>query len=189
MEKIIERLRNNTRKSTFNHQSYQVTFEVGSFHRALRIYSESINEHTKDEDLLNNMVPEFQRDNDKWGLERKIKFVENILCGFQSTIMLATIDNELMDDCFILDGLQRLTALQDWFDGKFPVYGDIWYKDLSHLRRAPFMDCRMSLVVHRFSSMQECVNFYIDINKGISHSEEDIRRAMDYLEKLGKTKN
>tara|TARA_Y100001956_G_scaffold61245_1_gene61052 strand:+ start:52 stop:615 length:564 start_codon:yes stop_codon:yes gene_type:complete len=186
MEKVIERLRNNTRKSAFNRQGYQVTFEVGSFHRALRFYSESINEHTENGDLISQMVPEFQRDNDKWSLERKIKFVENILCGFQSTIMLATINNDLMDDCFILDGLQRLTALQDWFDGKFPVYGDIWYKDLSHLRRAPFVDCRMSLVIHRFSSMQECVNFYIDINKGISHSEEDIKRATDYLEKLGK---
>lgn len=184
MEKVIERLRNNTRKSAFNRQGYQVSLEVGNFHRMLRFYSERLNENTDDADLIACMVPEFQRDNDKWDLERKVKFVENILCGFQSTIMLATIDNELMDDCFILDGLQRLTALQDWFDGKFPVYEDIWFKDLAHLRRAPFVDCRMALVVHRFDTMQECVNFYIDINKGISHSEEDIKRATDYLEKL-----
>ncbi|CAM0048014.1 hypothetical protein VPHF88_0126 [Vibrio phage F88] len=184
MEKIIEKLRNNTKKSAFNRRGYQVSFEVGSFHRSLRFYSEALNMDVEDKDLISAMVPSFQRDNDKWTLDRKIKFVENILCGFQSTIMLATIDNELMDDCFIIDGLQRLTAIQDWFDGKFPVYSDIWYKDLSLLRRAPFVDCRMNLVVHRFSTMKECVNFYIDINEGISHSTEDIKRARDYLESL-----
>lgn len=184
MEKVIERLRKNTKASAFNRQGYQVTFEVGSFHRTLRFYSEALNEDKADSELIPAMVPEFQRDNDKWSLDRKIKFVENILCGYQSTILLATINNDLMDDCFILDGLQRLTALQDWFDGKFPVYGDIWYKDLSHLRRAPFVDCRMSLVVHRFYSMEDCVNFYIDINEGISHSSEDIERARMYLKGL-----
>lgn len=184
MEKVIKRLRNNTKKSAFNKQGYQVTFEVGSFHKTLRFYSEATNSEVEDSSLISTMVPDFQRDNDKWNIDRKIKFVENILCGYQSTIMLATIGNDLMDDCFIIDGLQRLTALQDWFDGKFPVYGDIWYKELSQLRRAPFVDCRMSLVVYVFDTIQDCVNFYIDINEGISHSTEDIKRAKDYLSTL-----
>jgi hypothetical protein len=68
------------------------------------------------------------------GIERKIKFIENIIGDYQSKILLATIDNEIMDGCFIVSGLQRLTALQYCFDDKF----NIWYKDLANLKRKLF---------------------------------------------------
>lgn len=89
-----------------------------------------------------------------------------------------------MDDCGIIDGQQRVTALQDWFEDKFPIFGDIYYSQLSHLRRAPFTHCRMSLIIHNFKTLPEAVQFYIDINEGISHSEQDILKAKNYLKSL-----
>ncbi|CAH9016097.1 protein of unknown function DUF262 [Vibrio phage 381E49-1] len=184
MEGIIKKLKSNTVKSAFNRQGYRVSFEVGGFHRALRFYSELTTEGVDDCDLIKSMTPEFQRGNDKWDISRKIKFVENVLSGYPSDIILFTVGNDLMDDCGIMDGQQRLTAIQDWFDGKFAVYDSIYYSDMSHLRRAPFVNCRLSLVVHNFSSMIEAVQFYIDINEGITHSSGDIDRAVRYMETL-----
>ena len=105
------------------------------------------------------MTPEFQRDNDKWNIDRKIKFIENIMSGCPSDIILFTVNNDMLSNCGIMDGQQRLTALNDWFCNKFAIYGDIFYSQLSHLRRAPFVDCRLSLVIHNFTSMSEAVNF------------------------------
>jgi hypothetical protein len=184
MGNVIEKLRANTRESAFNKQGYRVSFEVGAFHRALRFYSESVTGGVPDCDLIKAMTPEFQRSNDKWSKERKIKFVENILSGYPSDIILFTVVNDLMDDCGIMDGQQRLTAIQDWFDGKFAVYGDIYYSQMSHMRRAPFVDCRLSLVVHNFTTINEAVQFYIDINEGITHSSDDIDRARGYLKSI-----
>ncbi len=181
MDGIIEKLRSKTRLSAFNRQGYRVSFEVGGFHRALRFYSESVTGGVPDCDLIKAMTPELQRSNDKWSKERKIKFVENILSGYPSDIILFTVDNDLMDDCGIMDGQQRLTAIQDWFDGRLAVYGDIYYSEMPHMRRAPFIDCRLSLVVHNFSSLNDAVQFYIDINEGITHSSDDIDRAKKYL--------
>ncbi|AUR84317.1 protein of unknown function DUF262 [Vibrio phage 1.054.O._10N.261.52.A1] len=181
---IIEKLRSNTRASAFNRQGYRVSFEVGGFYRTLRFYSEVSTEGVEDCDLIKSITPEFQRNNDKWSKERKIKFVENVLSGYPSEITLFTVGNDLMDDCGILDGQQRLTAIQDWFDGRFPIYGDIYYSQMSHIRRVPFIDCRLSLVIHNFKSTKEAVRFYIDINEGITHSNEDIEKAKNYLESI-----
>lgn len=183
---IIERLRSNTRKSAFNKQGYRVTCEVGNLYRNLRFYSESKNENTPDNLIVQSMIPPFQRDNDKWGVDRKVKFVENIMCGYPTDIILFSVNSETKDDCGIIDGQQRLTAIDDWFNDKFPIYGDIYYSDLSHLKRAPFVDCRVSFVIHDFKSMIDAVDFYIDINEGISHSSDDILRAKKYRDSLSK---
>lgn len=184
MSDIIQKLKLNTQQSAFNRQGYRVSFELATFYRSLRFYSESVNAEVADKDLVKAMTPEFQRDNDKWSLNRKIKFVENIISGYPSEITLFTVGNELMDDCGIIDGQQRVSALQDWFEDKFPIFGDIYYSQLSHLRRAPFTACRMSLVIHNFKTLLEAVQFYIDINEGISHSEADILKAKNYLKSL-----
>ncbi len=185
METVLDKLRSNIMKSPFNRQGYRVSVELGSLHRSLRFYSEALSEDVADFDLIKTMTPDFQRDNDKWDLSRKVKFVENILAGYPTDITLFTVKNDLLDDCGILDGLQRLTALQDWFENKFSIYGDIYYSQLSHFRRTPFSSCRVSFVIHNFKTLPEAVQFYIDINEGISHSEEDILKAKNYLKSSG----
>lgn len=187
METTLDILRSNIMKSPFNRQGYRVSVELGSLHRSLRFYSEAFSEDVADPDLINTMTPNFQRDNDKWDLSRKVKFVENILAGYPSDITLFTVKNDLLDDCGILDGLQRLTAIQDWFEDKFPIFEGIYYSQLSHLRRAPFSSCRVSFVIHKFDSLKDAIQFYIDINEGISHSEADILKAKNYLKSLEET--
>lgn len=177
----LEKLKYNTRKSAFNRQGYRVSCELGSLHRNLRFYSEDYTVNTPDSELVKAMTPKFQRDNDKWSLDRKIKFVENIMAGYPTDIILFTVNNDILSDCGIIDGQQRLTALSDWFYDKFPIYGDIFYSKLSHLRRAPFVDSRVSFVIHNFDSLKDAVNFYIDINEGITHSLSDIERAREFL--------
>ena len=177
----LEKLKSKNKQSAFNRQGYRVSCELGHMYRNLRFYSEDNTERTCDSELIKAMTPKFQRDNDKWKLERKIKFVENILAGYPTDIILFTVGNDIMSDCEIIDGQQRLTALDGWFKDEFPVHGDIYYSSLKHLKRAPFVDSRVSFVIHNFNSMADAVNFYIDINEGITHSQDDIERARSFL--------
>lgn len=182
---VVERLRGYLRKSAFNKQGYTVNVELSDMYRSLRFYFERHSNDIEDQEIISKMTPEFQRSNDKWNLQRKIKYVENILCGYQSEIKLFTVNNDLLDDCQIIDGLQRLTALDDWFKNKFKVFGEFYYSDFKDSpKRAPFVDARLTMCIHRFGSLKEAVQYYIDINEGISHSEADIIKAIKYLESL-----
>ena len=177
----LEKLKNKNKESAFNRQGYRVSCETSHMYRNLRFYSEDYTDSICDRDLVASMMPEFQRDNDNWNIDRKIKFVENILAGYPTDIILFTVKNSIMSDCRVIDGQQRLTALDDWFKGKFPIHGDIYYSDIKRFKRSGFSSSRVSIVIHNFDSEVDAVNFYIDINEGITHSSDDIERAKDYL--------
>lgn len=182
--KKLEFLREMNSKSPFQRRGYNVHLDLTRFYNSLRFYSEDYTEAVSDADLISSMMPEFQRDNDKWSIERKIQFVQNVISGYSTQIMLYTINNEIYSDCKVIDGQQRLTALDDWFKGKFPIYGSVYFSDISNEKRAPFVDCRMEIIIHKFKSESEAVQFYIDINKGITHSNSDIERAEVYLKSI-----
>ena len=132
-------------------------------------------------------VPAFQRSNDKWNLQMKIKFVENVLCGHRSTISLFTIDNSRdpsLRDSKNLDGLQRLTALSDFLQDKFAVFGDYKFSDLEGDRVFKGMGVNIEMQIFNFSNEAEAVQFYIDMNENITHSNDDIEKAKCYLEGL-----
>jgi hypothetical protein len=148
-------------------------------------------------------VPEFQRNNDKWSEDMKIKFVENILRGFRTSIKLFSIpDDNIFKETpgMILDGLQRLTAIQDFMQNKIRIFKELTsndkglsYSDIyndKELNSQLFKGASVGIEfeVYRFDNMIEAVEFYIEINEYISHSSEDIKKAKDYLEKLKKEK-
>ena len=91
-----------------------------------------------------------------------------------------------MLDCLTLDGLQRTTTLAEFINGDFPVLGDIYYKEIAST--AVFMNTRIELLVYEFRSERQAVEFYIDMNDGITHSPEDIKVAKEYLETLPEDK-
>lgn len=184
MDKLTK-LKNRIKDSAFNRLCYSVTVDLLSFHRNLQWYSESYTSEFPESEILKHVVPCFQRNNNKWSQDRKICFMENLLSGYPVEIYLYTLNYDMKCDCKIIDGLQRCTAIDDWFNNKYPVFGDIYFKDLQGMGRKPFMHSRLSLCIYGFDSEKEAVKFYIDINKGITHSEEDIGKAYDYLKTLG----
>lgn len=141
------------------------------------------NEFATANKIVEMMTPLFQRDNGKWSVDKKIKFAEAVLSGLRSKIIMFSLNRDSMTDCMILDGLQRCTAWADFIEGKFPVWGDVYFEDIKKSNKI-FMNVRLSMLVYEFKNERAAVKFYIDMNEGVTHSPEDIEKARKYLDTL-----
>lgn len=124
-------------------------------------------------------VPPFQRDNDKWTEEMQVSFIENLLMGYSTDLMLFEIGDTTMTQCKILDGLQRITAIYRFLSEEIKAFG----KTASELREAKILyprTGRITLRIYTFDTELEAVDFYISINENITHSKEDIERAISH---------
>ena len=130
-------------------------------------------------------VPSFQRDNDKWTVEMQINFIEKIICGYRTSISLYELKSaeqtfSSLDDCKILDGLQRITAIYKFLTGQIKAFGKT-YKELSDDRIITATSVPINIKVFSFTSEEEAISFYIEINENITHSKADIDKAKKIL--------
>ncbi|MGR5367117.1 hypothetical protein [Photobacterium damselae] len=142
-------------------------------------------------ELVAMMTPVFQRSNSKWDVGMQRRFVENVLCGAKTTLHLFEIKGDdhrggNFNNCGILDGLQRSTALADFQSGKFDVFDGISWEGLMQ-SKGIFPRCKLQVSIYQFPTVKEAVLFYIEMNKGITHSPEDLESAYKYLESLDGT--
>lgn len=194
-EALIESVRHIVRNSGFNKVRYNVDVDLDFFPASLERMC--LNKNINDDsfslniDLNEKFSPKFQRCNDKWSKQRKKLFIQNIIKGFKSEILLYTTEDEYKKRGYfsgylkILDGLQRATAIYDFHKGKVKPFG-LTLKELKD-NRVIGMCTTISFRVLVFKTEIEAVEFYIDMNKGISHSKADIVKAEKYLEILTKT--
>lgn len=181
--------------SIFNKARYTVDVDLDRLHWQLGCYVMLTNEFSdlktapNSYDLFDTAIPVFQRDNDKWDLQRKINFVENVVMGFKPVIQLYTTkelhDKQSYSRCWILDGLQRTTAIKSFISGYFTVFDGLTFQDCINNHINPLI----RLEIFKFKTHQEACQFYIDINKGITHSDVDIQRAVEFLEKQRRYNN
>lgn len=103
--------------------------------------------------LLGFALPPFQRPL-VWERERMVRFVESAILGLHlgtyvynsadSFPMVRVEGREVMDitDQWLIDGQQRLTALEWFFSDQFPVFGKFWSevprRERHQLLRMPF---------------------------------------------------
>lgn len=181
---MILKLKGIQDKSFFNIQpNYVVNVTLRRFVAALRDYGELlIDSSDSDYKVVNKMTPDFQRDNTKWDLEMQTAFVQNVICGCQSEIMLYQIGepDRSLAECYILDGLQRTTAMCRFLNGEYPVFNDMYFSDINSTR--VLGGHNLKLRVYTFSSHVEACEFYIQMNKNITHSPEDLLSANKFLE-------
>lgn len=179
---LAERIRNEVQRSPWGLTSaYSVTVDIGRFSDNMAFYHEVEGSESWDDYwLLGNMLPEFQRDNDKWTEQMKIQFIENIISGCPTKILLYTLKDNDFVQCYLLDGQQRSYSLIDWMNDKFKVFG-CYFSEINH--RAILGHGRISVEIYNFTSHIEACEHYIKMNRGITHSEADIQRAIDYLAK------
>lgn len=142
--------------------------------------------------------PIFQRGR-VWSVEQQIAFVEKLLQHPQSVDrsihfndlrvfarVNPTAENSMVANKIVcLDGLQRLTALSDFMDGKFAIFGDITWQKLQEAE--DFLnimgDCDLEFHFYSFETNEEVINFYVDFNsKGVPHSAQEIERVKMLLE-------
>lgn len=135
----------------------------------------------EDSVLINFMehIPSFQRNNDKWTNKMQISYVENVLKGLNNPILIYTLQDN--SKRFILDGLQRITALNLFINNELKVFEKYNYIDILHKIDAL---ARINVKQYKFNTEIEAVEFYILMNENITHSKADIQRAKDYLVQL-----
>jgi hypothetical protein len=189
------------RNSSFSRANYQVDTDMSDLLSSLLMFLDRPSQRLFDNkeisvakavEIIFSRVPVFQRNNDKWTQEMQASYAHNLLKGFRGApLCFYTIGNHGKTNCFILDGLQRLTAMLRFMitqdldiplpDGSVIVAKDFLASEegIIHVR-----GMYLPIRIYEFANEIEAVEFYIEMNENISHSSEDIQRAKDYLAKL-----
>lgn len=133
-------------------------------------------------------VPPFQRDNDKWTPTMQSAFIRNVLLGMKANPVLFYSLDGSNSNCYILDGLQRMTATIRFFtdpDMEIDFGKGVVLKASEILSDSGFMAMLWNLVlplkIYQFKSEVEAVEHYIEFNDQITHAQEDILKAQNYL--------
>ena len=138
--------------------------------------------------------PDFQRGH-VWTEEQKIKYVEAYIRGClgdtQKTIILNCPDfrDDVSEDCdlsgfCIVDGLQRVTAMLDFIDGKFKVFDFFTMSDFDRTRFS-LVHQGFKISVFSFQKKSDLLKYYLAINSGgVVHSDDEINRVKGMLENL-----
>lgn len=145
-----------------------------------------------------DLNPIFQRGN-VWTLEQQIAFVENFLrrpqavnknIYFNDGYVFNKLEKNQENDWLAgkrvcLDGLQRITALLDFMDGKFSCFdGQVTWEKIQNSpnQRSIIGECYLDFYDVTLKTNQEVADFYIDFNAGgTPHSQEEIERVRNLL--------
>lgn len=160
------------------------TIELRKFFRRLAFYKDTFDGRTviDSNKLIKSMTPSFQRDNTKWSEEMQAAFIENIICGLRTELMLYFVEAEDSGNSFILDGLQRITAIEAFLNNKLPVYNNMYFDDIDKLSGFRLSRADLTLKIYKFKTHREACNHYIGMNKFITHSPEDLESAYAFLQ-------
>ena len=128
--------------------------------------------------------PEFQRAH-VWTKEQQIKYIEWVLRGGKS-------GKEILWNCagwmrdfrgpvYLVDGLQRITAVRKFLDNKIPAFGTSYRGYVGHL---DIISCNFIFYVNDLSNYEDILKWYLDINDGGTvHTREEIEKVKLLLEK------
>lgn len=138
------------------------------------------------------LLPPFQRP-PVWTMEDNIRFIDsarrcvnigeftvNITFGNKNAKTYMDGDREVyVGDLWLLDGQQRLRALQAFFDNEFPVHGMFW-KDLSPDDRGGFLNTvKFPFWETAFTDEDSAAEYYDLRNfSGVRHTEADRARPL-----------
>jgi len=156
--------------------TYEVNVRLLSVARTIREYEEM--------GLKTN--PDFQRGH-VWTVEQQARYMEYVLRGGRSATVIyfnkpswnlrATTG---YDDFVLVDGLQRITTIINYFKNKVPIFDGRYARDFEDEPR----DHRgLRFNVNDLQSRAEVLDWYIGLNAGgVVHSVEEIARVRAMLE-------
>lgn len=141
----------------------------------LDFINELIVRYTKNYKL--NLYPDFQRGH-IWTEDQQIKFIEYILKNgklfspiiFNHPNWMGNFKGEMV----IIDGLQRITAIQKFLNNNLKIFGGY---SLSNIENCHLRTYSIPIAINDLKSKNEIINYYIEINSGTPHSEEELNRV------------
>ena len=183
MNTLVEKLISNAKKSCFDIPRYEVAIEIENFADSLSFFLNRPLQKKYDYGLgdlpilelakdLPNSIPKFQRDNDKWSSAMQSSFVANLAKGYKgSPLILYTVGStDGKTHCNVLDGLQRITAIYEFYYGDMSIeignsgliHNSVLLKDEYFSR---FMSNRtININIFHFKNEIEVVEHYIEMN-------------------------
>lgn len=145
-------------------------------------------EEYRERDYVEYIVPDWQRGH-VWTEEQQIAYIEfcftNPLEGGNSTtIILAEMKTGTGDDFhvkkFLVDGLQRTTAVRRFMKGEIPAFGK--FRDAYYIKRST-IDFRVHMLDIKKES--EALELYLRLNgTGTPHTKEELKRAEKMLKEM-----
>lgn len=82
------------------------------------------------------------------------------------------------------DGLQRLTAVLNFINGKFEIFGGLRYEDIlnSPDKSKNLGKCNFDIYYLSLQTNKEVIDFYVDFNTGgTPHTKEEIERVKNLI--------
>lgn len=140
-----------------------------------------------------DLNPDFQRGH-VWNRQTKIKFIEFILRGgvvaplrFNSPVFGGhphSKDSDLSEDIVLVDGKQRLTAIQDFLSNSIPVFGNNYLSNFEDRERL-VRSVSITYQVNRLQTRKELLTWYLEMNEGqIAHAPEEIERVRNLMDNI-----
>jgi len=137
--------------------------------------------------------PEYQRKDRIWSDDKKSKLIESILMQLPLPIFYF---GEREDDVWVvIDGLQRLTTVQDFMKNKFPLKLDkdssvyemegLFFKDFSRLYTRILREFEITAYVIELKENENSNKFIIELfhrinTYGVKLSDQEIRSAINF---------
>lgn len=142
--------------------------------------------------------PDFQRGH-VWTLEQKVAFIENLLRNENTNTKILINRHGLMQNTLnpdfkysgkyvIIDGLQRLTAMEEFCLGKFKVFNNqLSFEDLKEVGLTKGLNYNIEVHFFEMASEEEILDYYLSFNTGVTpHSKEEIKRVRQLKEQAKK---
>jgi len=132
--------------------------------------------------------PPFQRAH-VWTLEQQIRYIEYRLLRGPGANQLSfatpawlSISSGKEGPLLLVDGKQRLKAVQDFLEDKFAVFGDIKYTQIQ--REVRFPDAAFKIKVCELT-LENTIKWYLALNaSGTPHTPEELEKAQELLRSI-----
>lgn len=134
------------------------------------------------------VLPDFQRGH-RWTQEQDVEFVESLILGhhpghfkYNSTLHLPfeEVDGREVArfNLWLLDGQQRLTALDSYWSDEFPVF-DLYWSEVEQKDRRRLLNMVFPASEYRIDNYDELVDVYWTLNRGgAPHTDEEMSLAI-----------
>ncbi|WP_233071675.1 DUF262 domain-containing protein [Motilimonas eburnea] len=124
-------------------------------------------------------LPSWQREL-VWSQEQKISFIESVFMGYDlGSVMIndyLEMTNGTMSPMsdILIDGQQRVSAINDFITDQFPVNGLFW-KDLTRIERRTFLEREMGKKMVSCFDEDKLKLVYNHLNfSGVRHSQSEM---------------